>query len=193
MKCNWLLRAIVYRAYLERVRVHRALRWKVKGRYVYLTFPKKERAAFIALIRGDWDGDEKTLPHRPGCEVLFMDDDHPGPCTCGITQLARSQVLRASLSLLRWQAERASICFRQFRHSRKDRASGAQGRCNCANPTLGQLCQDLIETFLQPIRHPYLTIRELSGEVQIRGARGQVSDPGEAPLKQKAGRCLSRP
>lgn len=179
-RLNAICRAVLVRAFFERVRCHRMNRMKVKGRFIsFMPFSPKEREAFIKLIREGWNGDERSLPHRPGCEVLFRDEDHPGSCSCGITQLARNQVLRFFLAQLRWQGRLASICSRRFSHPGTTQSGRGERPSNSTRARTSWTCPDLglIGFFLRHAMPPYLLIRELSGEVQIRGRPDQAKAP----------------
>lgn len=170
-RCGWLFRAIIHRAYLERVRCHRMSRMRVCRGFVSMTaFPPEERAAFIALIRGQWDGDERSLPHSPGCEVLFRDEDAPGPCTCGVTPLAQGRVLQAALDRLRWLGGLGAICSGWFWRRGNDQVESQSRPKSLSKDWFAWMgpAAGLIETFLQRAIPPYLSIRGLSGEVQSR-------------------------
>ena len=77
----------------------------LSGSYFGASLNKDAMNFTQSLVRNEWDGNEKSLPHYPGCPCLSQSQDGKffnRPCSCGMTALAHGQY---------WKALKQSICF----------------------------------------------------------------------------------
>ena len=92
MKTNWLFKQVVKRGMKKR------LSDVLSGSYFGASLNRDAMDFTQKIIRDEWDGDERNIPHFPTCSCFDQSKDgnfFNHPCTCGMTALAQGRYLTA--------------------------------------------------------------------------------------------------